>query len=653
MAPTQFPVRSQTERVVTFKIIGTNEEMQWPCKVCTTVLEAKQALSQHTFVHEDKIDFFHKSGVYMKKQLGPNQLQPNTLVKGLKSFKPQKKKWPHPVGIIGAGYNGLKTAIAYLADGDDNIVLFDRNDRVGGYCWLTGANKTSRLQTEFGSFHVWWGTGCKNTRLVDYPNCNIPHEQGGWHIWPYRSEIRKHFYYAAEAFGVNPHVHFQSNVSKLDIVGGKDEEERHYNLTVKNLKDDSAWQVPVSVMWCYPGSLTQNRIIDYPGEDEFDGDIRYGMNDDTPYEKLKDAQVAVLGNGAFAIENVRTCIECGGTKAYVITRRKNLASPRFPCWFVHQGPAPTPGSMILKMFEPMYEASGMGSPWDYWSVHAGADRKHVTIMQNSRFGIGDVTFLMHAWGLLEFKVATVKRFSRHTLHLSTGEKLENITVVLKALGLLGDFSVDKLHKMTEMVGQFCSGDWRRVLHIDATGMNAANFTTFSTGIASTEHVAGYKYLFDYPPDMYKAFDAGLLKTLPRHKEEPENEKPAYVCDVKFVMASAMIVHSMVPKMGFNGQETHGEYKYTMYHAAHGVDRTLEVAQREWDQWQATWKERGIEHDYTPYPYNKQMISSWFEDYSRVLNVPISVDGPQANHEFGDGQLSHLKVATPDADEVAW
>jgi hypothetical protein len=382
--------------------------------------------------------------------------------------------------------------------------------------------------------------------------------------------------------------------------------------------------------------LTQNRIIDYPGEDLFGGHIRYGMNDDTPYEALAATNCAILGNGAFAVENARTCVECGANTIYIVTRRKNLASPRMPSWFVHQGPVPTPGGLVLKMFEPCYKQCGMGDPWAYWSVHASSDRSNVNIIQNSRFGIGDVTFLMVATGRLEYCEAVVKRFSKGTLHLSTGRKLEKVGVVLKALGLLGDHAVDKLHGMKEMVASFCAGDWRRVLMIDATGMNAANFTTFSTGIGTTDFVITHKFLHDFPKEFYRAQGMGLMQALPRHKEEPAVEKPAYVTDVKFGMSGGIVLESMVPRIGAMKQGF-SDYKYKMYHQSHNLDRTLEVCTKEWDAYQAKWKADGFEHPYVPYPYTREMMVGFFEQWKHQLKINVSADGPKEWENIWDYQ----------------
>lgn len=609
--------------------------MVWPIVTKTTVLEIKEKVAEMVMMESSQLDFYYKAGAYLTKQKDIDQIASITFIKGIKAFEPAKHVWPHTIGIIGAGYHALKTGITYAMDNNFNFTMWDRNAIPGGYCWITGANKTSRLQTELGSFHIWWGQDCINSGKVDYPNCreitltspDADHPEGKWSIWPYKKEIQKHFRHAAEAFGIMPNILFQTNVSSMEIVGDKTAESRYYMLTVDDLKEPGkVKQYKTSVIFNFPGSLTQNRIIDYPGEDIFGGEIRYGMGDDTPYDSLKHSTIAILGNGAFAVENARTCLECEGHKAYIITRRKNLASPRIPSWFVHQGPIPTPGGFVLKMFEKMYELVDFGDPWKFWSVHTNADRTNVSIIQNSRFGIGDVTFLMVAWGLLEYKVATVKRMSKNTLHLSTGEKLEGITVVLKALGLLGDWSVDKLHNMKEMVGPFCGGDWRRCLMIDATGMNAANFTTFSTGIGTTDYTLTKKYLYDYPKEFYRMEAAGLMKMMPRHKEEPEIEKPAYLTDVKFSMVGGILMDGMLPRLAPQKQ-WFPEYKYTMYHTSHNTDRVLEVAQFEWDKYQETWKNRGIEHDYVPYPYTKEIVTGWFEDWSKLMKLQISVDGP--------------------------
>jgi len=579
--------------------------------------------SERLLVPTSQLEFFCKVGPYTTKQMDCHEIRTKTVVKGIPSFKPQPHVWPHPIGIIGTGYHGLKTAMAYMKSHDTNIAVFDRNDRVGGYCWITGANRTSKLQTEFGSFHVWWGPDFADTGLCGgYPTDK-------WNIWPKKAEVLEHFQYAAEQYGVLPYVKFRSNVSSLNIVGSPTDESRYYRLTVDSLRGGPTESVNCSVIWNYPGSLTKNRIVDYPGEDLFDGEIGYGMNDDTPYEHLPGVDVAILGNGAFAVENARTCIEAGSRKVYMVTRRKNLASPRVPSWFVHQGPMPTPGHFVLKMFEPMYELVGFGDPWQFWSVHASADRKNVSIIQNSRFGIGDVTFLMVAWGRLEFVVDTLQRCTRHTLHLTSGRKLTNVRVILKALGLLGDFSVDKLHGMKELVGSYCAGDWRRTLMIDATGMNASNFTTFSTGIGTHGFVQTNKFLYDYPKEYYRMADMGLMQTLPRHKAEEKLDKPAYLTDVKFAMSSSIIIESMCPRIAALGEGI-PLYKHTMYHSAHGVDRMLETAVSEWNQYQEEWKKQGFEHGHVPYPYTREVIQGFFEDWSELMNIPISIDGPPKN-----------------------
>jgi len=609
----------------TLTIAGTTKSMTFPVQTCTRVKDLREALAETCMVSPDDITFIVKQGCNHRKQCDHEEVSRKIVVKGITEFTAQPHAWPHPIGVIGAGYNGIKTCCHYLKAGCSNIVCFDRFPRVGGYCWITAANKTSKLQTEMGSFHVWWG-----------PEYATSKECGGWptkwEFWPKKDRVLEHFQICAEDYGMIPHCRFRTNVVEMDIIGPKDDASRYYNLNVAKLDGGDNYTIPVSVMYNYPGSMTKNRIIEYPGEDTFDGWVGYGMNDDMPYDHIEGSGIAILGNGAFAVENVRTCCEYKARMIYLCTRRKNLPSPRVPCWFVHQGPVPTPGRIVLDMFKPMYSITpDMGDPWDYWSVHAPADRSRATVIQNSRFGIGDVTFLAVIYGRMEYIESTIKRMTRHTLHMVSGRKLENVQCIVKSLGLVGDFEVDRLHKMKELVGNWCSGDFRRVIQIDPLGMNAANFTTFSTGIGTYGSVIANKYLHDFPKEYSRIAGQGLMLQLPRQKADEKLDRPAYVTDVKFQMAAGIIIDSMCPKLS-EKQAGSGPYKYELYHRVHPLKKFLEVCQEDWDQYQTAWKAQGFDHEYVPYPYTYDMVAGFFEEFSRSTGVWTGPEGPPGIHD---------------------
>jgi len=617
---------SGTFTETTLTIPATGKSMSFPVQTCTRVKDLRLALADTCMVSSEALTFIVKQGCNYRKQLDHEELGRKVIVKGISDFKPQAHKWPHPTGVIGAGYNGIKTCCHYLKEGNSNIVCFDRNNKVGGYCWITAANKTSKLQTEMGSFHVWWG-----------PEYATSKECGGWptewEFWPKKERVLEHFHICARDYGMLPHVHFRTNVSEMDIIGPKDDLGRYYNLTVTSLdKEGESEMIPVSVMYNYPGSMTKNRHLEYPGEDSFEGHVGYGMGDEMPYDHIGGSGVVIMGNGAFAVENVRTCCELKAKKIYLLTRRKNLPSPRVPCWFVHQGPVPTPGRLVLDMFKPMYSITpDMGDPWDYWSVHAPSDRRMATIIQNSRFGIGDVTFLAVIWGRMEYVESTLKRLTRHTCHLVNGQKLEDVQCIVKSLGLIGDFEVDRLHKMKELIGNWCSGDFRRVIQIDPLGMNAANFTTFSTGIGTYGSVYTNKYLHDFPQEYGRMVGMGLLGQLPKQKADEKLDRPAYVTDVKFQMAAGIIVGSMCPKLA-EKDAAQGPYKYELYHRAHPTKKFLEVCKQDWDQYQATWKADGWQHEYVPYPYTYDMVADFFKNFNTATGMECGPEGPPIIHQ---------------------
>jgi len=643
-------ILSPSFKDVTLKILGSDETLMIPCQVCTQVGDVRQALATQLSVQPDSLSFIVKQASTYRKLRDTDEIRSTVTVKGISTFKPQAFEWPHPTAIIGSGYHGLKTMMLYMKSGNENFVAFDRNDRVGGYCWITAANQHSKLQTEFSAFHVWWGPESQHR------NCQFP--DASWGAWPGKAKVLEHFQFAAEQFGILPHIQFRCNVSQLTIVGDKKSDDRAYDLTVvPHDKKQKASKVRCSALWNYPGSMQKNRIVEYPGEDVFDGQIGYGMNDDCQYESFQDDTITILGNGAFAVENARTCLEQGAKKVFLLTRRKNLASPRIPCWFVHQGPEPTPAAFVLKLFEPMYNVADFGDPFAFYAVTSNTERSKCQVTQSSRFGIGDVTFLAMACGVLEFVVDTLKRCTRRTLHLTSGRRLEDVGVIVKCLGLLGDFEVDRFHDMTAMTGFYCGGDWRRVLFIDATGMNASNFGTFSTGQGTNSYVNMTKFMFDHPAEYKRAAQDGMLDQLPKNRARMEEEKPAYIYDVNYTNVVFVTMGAFLPK----SQEVFpldADYKYRLTHAVNPIDKMLRECKEAWDEYQATWRERGItEVDHVEYPYTKEMIQGWFFEWNKLMgrNVSnsIAIEGPRPEElEAAGGNRPAIGGLPPWASDTA-
>lgn len=586
--------------------MGTDKTLKLPVQTCTRVGDVRKALSRALVIPEESLSFIVKSGCRWQIQDDTAEIGRRVTVKGLQSFEPVPATWPHPSVIIGAGYNGMKAALLWLQQGTTDFVMFDRYDKVGGHAWLVQANKTSKLQTEFAAFHVWFGSPFLPTNggKLDYPT--------DWSTWPKRDEVNYHFQHAAERYGLLPHVRFKTEVTHIDIIGALKDPDRKYALTTKALTGKGEQNTSIfSHILHFPGAYFNPRIINYPGEDTFGGKIGYGMNDDIPYDNLGGKVTAILGNGAFAVENIRTCVEYGGTKVYLITRRKNLALPRLCCWFCHQGLAPTPASMLLDMMNPMYEMCNFGDPWSFHSVYGSKEKNICTIKSNSRFGIGDITFLAVAVGLCEYYVDLLKRCSPRTLHLMGGQRLEGVDNIIKALGLIADFEADRMHKIKRSVGLWPDNDDRRFIFADPIGMNASNFTTHSTGGGSFSSSVLVKYFIDFPAEMRRFKGEGYDQMLPTNVAQ--DEKPAHQWDAKYFMSSMVMLMGVCPGLVAKVSDT-DNYMWALYQAVNPYDKFFEECLHSWNQYQDEFKKMGHQFDYVPYPYTKEMVDGWFKEY---------------------------------------
>jgi len=601
-------------RVCTLKIFGSTEELTIPVQTCTKVADVKNTVAGQCMTDPDKLVFIAKQGCSWLKLKDSDEIRSKVTVKGILSFKPVPKKWPHPIIFIGAGYTGIKHAILYLHYDQTDIIMFDRYDAVGGHAWLKQANKTSRLQTDLAAFHCWFGMEWAEGPQLGYPS--------DWSTWPKRDEVVAHMQHCAERTGLTTYLQLEKEIETCQVVGRLTDLDRYYHYTVQDLKDKHkpAQSLNASIVYHFPGAYFLPRNIIYPGEEDFGGKIGFGMGDDMPYEYLAHNQVAILGNGAFAVENIRTCVEYAASKVFLITRRKNLACPRMACWFVHQGIFPTPAGMLLRMYAPMYELGNFGDPWDFWSVGGNKATDKCVISSASRFGIGDVTFLCTATGRCEFIVDTVKRISPGTLHLNGGGKVENLTVIVKALGLLADFSADKMHSIKKTIGLFPDGDHRRIVTCDPLGMHAANFTTMSAGIGIYGFAKMCKVFVDFP-QLWLNVKQEIGDLLP--VVVAEENKPCYQIHAMHSQTCSMMIQGVTPMIS-QVQIGVDDYMHTCVWKCCPLDKVMAECQNAWDAYQEEFAAQGYGHPYIPYPYTMDTIKSWMEEYERRVG-PLNVE----------------------------
>ena len=179
------------------------------------------------------------------------------------------------VAIVGSGFSGLGTAIHLEREGRRSYVVLERGDDVGG-TW---------------HFNTYPGCGCDvPSHLYSFSFAPNPDWTQTYSPQP---EIRDYLRRCADDFGVRPHVRTRHEVTSASW----DEDEQAWELETP--RGDFRARVLVSAM----GPLTEPKIPDIPGLDEFEGKTMHSARWDHGYD-LKGKRVASIGTGASAIQYV-------------------------------------------------------------------------------------------------------------------------------------------------------------------------------------------------------------------------------------------------------------------------------------------------------------------------------------------------------------
>eukprot|EP00913_Durusdinium_trenchii_P033252 g31129.t1 len=120
------------------RILNSEEVLTLPVVTSTKVIELKEYLSLRLGVDTSDLHFVRRK----------------VTVHGIRSFKPERATYSNPFLIIGAGHIGLRHGLYLLQRDFTNFLIVDRRNKVGGTSWISQANKTSKLQTELGTYHL-------------------------------------------------------------------------------------------------------------------------------------------------------------------------------------------------------------------------------------------------------------------------------------------------------------------------------------------------------------------------------------------------------------------------------------------------------------------------------------------------------------------
>jgi cation diffusion facilitator CzcD-associated flavoprotein CzcO len=179
------------------------------------------------------------------------------------------------VGILGAGFGGLGTAIRLKQRGDDDFLIFERASGVGGTWW---ANTYPGCQCDIPS-HLYSFSFAPN------PNWT--------RTYPKQPELRDYLRRTAERFGVFDRVRFDTEVTSATWDAGADR-----------------WRIETSkgpytadLLVAAPGPLSAPSLPDLPGIEDFKGTMFHTATWNHDHD-LRGRRVAVVGTGASAIQAV-------------------------------------------------------------------------------------------------------------------------------------------------------------------------------------------------------------------------------------------------------------------------------------------------------------------------------------------------------------
>ncbi|MFU2314454.1 SDR family NAD(P)-dependent oxidoreductase [Staphylococcus saprophyticus] len=337
---------------------------------------------------------------------------------GYNTKKAEDKNYVHsslPVLIIGAGVSGISFARKLENQGISTIIMESKSE-IGGV-WRNLANSHSKLQIDSPGYGF---------------DCTVP-PSSNTHKWssifPSRNEILKELKNISTS--LKGEVLYNTHVEKVEKFS-----ENEYEVTY--VQNSSEKRMNVSGVAAFTGGLHNPIKKKIPNENLFKGHIASGISDDTPIDVFKNASVAILGHGAFAIENMRTAFENGADSVTIVCRKRNLVMPNFGNWLLNSSSGTMPAKDVIEVMKPFYKACGINI--EELNAIIEEQTGEWKINQNTVPAGSDLYFLAQILGKLKIVIAEPESLTEKSLLLNNGQSIE-CDVFLKCLGSKTDDSL--------------------------------------------------------------------------------------------------------------------------------------------------------------------------------------------------------------------
>ncbi|HNI71689.1 MAG TPA: NAD(P)/FAD-dependent oxidoreductase, partial [Marmoricola sp.] len=184
----------------------------------------------------------------------------------------------HDAVIIGAGFGGMGAAIQLRRLGYDDLVILDREDDLGG------------------TWHVNHYPGL----AVDIPSSTYSYSFEPNPYWTRLfapgTELKKYAEHVADKYDLRRHMRFGMVVKRATW----HEEDQHWEV-----ETESGESIRGTYILTATGFLSQPKLPDIPGIDEFRGKVIHTADWDHSYD-LNWKRAAVIGTGATAVQLIPT-----------------------------------------------------------------------------------------------------------------------------------------------------------------------------------------------------------------------------------------------------------------------------------------------------------------------------------------------------------